>query len=278
MKLIRLVIYCISFIYINCTATDAVIKETTTTDTTTNDNTNNKDTYDNSASSLFCDKKFEKIKIGDHVIVCVHILPREYRIAFNVTVDNYEVLTITGAYILVEKDSLQKQGFAFQFGNATVDYASRYLSKATKNELFTMFNVVIKLDKGVIKEVVWDNDCWSCGFGGCLEYSVTSLKVQNEIFKEKNCLDPICDIKNSTNAFECDPKFYVTWFGTDVDGTQLQSSNLSMSRFRQYSIGSLFNSAKGVFNTTITKLKDTYEDVVKGAEDFINKTFKNKKE
>ena len=81
-------------------------------------------------------------------------------------------------------------------------------------------------------------------------------------------------MNNSTNAFECDPKFYLTWFGTDADGKQLQSSGLSMSRFRQYSIGSLFTSAKGVFNNTINKVKDTYDKVKNKAEDIINDNFK----
>jgi hypothetical protein len=34
-----------------------------------------------------------------------------------------------------------------------------------------------------------------------------------------------------------------------------------MSRFRQYAIGSLYNSAKDAFNTTITTLQDTWESV-----------------
>ena len=80
----------------------------------------------------------------------------------------------------------------------------------------------------------------------------------------------MCDSSNSEEAFNCDPKFYLTWFGTDADGTQLQSSSLSMSRFRQYSVGSLFNSAKGVFNSTIEKIKDTYSDVAQNADNIIS--------
>lgn len=80
---------------------------------------------------------------------------------------------------------------------------------------------------------------------------------------------PLCD-SSTSKGFDCDPKFYVTWFGTDVNGKQLQSSSLSMSRFRQYSVGSLFNSAVGVFNNTIGKIKDTYKDVANQAQGIIN--------
>ena len=75
-------------------------------------------------------------------------------------------------------------------------------------------------------------------------------------------MDP-CNINDATSAFTCDPKFYITWFGTDADGKQLKSSNLSMSRFRQYAVGSLYNSAKDAFNKTITQIVDTFEDVKK---------------
>lgn len=46
-----------------------------------------------------------------------------------------------------------------------------------------------------------------------------------------------------------------------------------MSRFRQYSIGSLFNSAKNIFQDTIDKVKDTYNDVISKADNLIKTTF-----
>jgi len=46
-----------------------------------------------------------------------------------------------------------------------------------------------------------------------------------------------------------------------------------MSRFRQYSIGSLFNSAKNIFQDTIDKVKDTYNDVINKADNLIKSTF-----
>ena len=33
----------------------------------------------------------------------------------------------------------------------------------------------------------------------------------------------------------CDPKFYITWFGTDAKKNQLKSSNLALSKFKKYS-------------------------------------------
>jgi hypothetical protein len=44
-----------------------------------------------------------------------------------------------------------------------------------------------------------------------------------------------------------------------------------MSRFREYSIGSLYNSAKDVFNKTITDVVNTYEEVASKTKEIIDK-------
>jgi hypothetical protein len=76
---------------------------------------------------------------------------------------------------------------------------------------------------------------------------------------------------DKNDIFVCDPKFYITWFGTDIDKKPLKSSNLSMSRFRQYAVGSLYNSAKDAFNTTIQTLINTYQDVANKVDEIVNK-------
>lgn len=42
-----------------------------------------------------------------------------------------------------------------------------------------------------------------------------------------------------------------------------------MSRFRQYSIGSLYSSARDIFNKTITDITNTYDEVAKKTEEII---------
>ncbi len=71
-------------------------------------------------------------------------------------------------------------------------------------------------------------------------------------------------------VFKCDPSFYITWYGTDKDGKALKSSNLSMSRFRQYSIGSLYNSVRNTINNTINSLKDTYNNISRNIDKILN--------
>ena len=44
-----------------------------------------------------------------------------------------------------------------------------------------------------------------------------------------------------------------------------------MSRFRAYSIGSLYSSARDVFNNTLTDIVNTYDEVAKKTEEIIAK-------
>jgi hypothetical protein len=115
-----------------------------------------------------------------------------------------------------------------------------------------------------------DNDCSSCAYEGCNTHKSKSITNSTQIYEAPNCKAPLCKNKKE-EIFKCDPKFYLTWFGTDKNKKQLKSSNLAMSRFRAYSIGSLYSSARDVFNNTLTDIVKTYEDVAQKTQDIIDK-------
>ena len=105
--------------------------------------------------------------------------------------------------------------------------------------------MVIKVKQGKIYDIVWDNACYDC-IDNCVKdlksYSqnekneTISMTYQNGYGPEiSECL---------TSSSQCDPKFYITWFGTDKNGKQLKTTTLAMSKFRQYSISSLYSSVK----------------------------------
>ena len=60
--------------------------------------------------------------------------------------------------------------------------------------------------------------------------------------KYENCYEVECTDN------KCDPKFYITWFGTDKNGNQLKSSNLALSKFKKYSVDALFSSVEDIFS------------------------------
>ncbi len=52
---------------------------------------------------------------------------------------------------------------------------------------------------------------------------------------------------SANTASECDLKVYVTYRGSDNSGNELTSDNLRLSNFRDYSVYSLYVSAKNSF-------------------------------
>ena len=103
----------------------------------------------------------------------------------------------------------------------------------------------MKVKKGVITELVWDNACY-----GCDDKCEENIEMNSELDKSKKMTYNNC-YENDTNNCKnngCDPKFYVTWFGTDKNDNQLKSANLALSKFKQYSINSLYDSVKNIFN------------------------------
>ncbi len=138
-------------------------------------------------TAFICDKtKLNGFKAGDNATICIHMLPRQYRIAFKTKVDAYEVLTVNGAYLFADRDQSVNSTFLFQFANFSTPYASSYLTKGD-NTYTPIFNLVIKLDKGNIAGLAWDNDCFTCGFtDGCKVFNnITSRLNASEVYTEQ---------------------------------------------------------------------------------------------
>ena len=102
------------------------------------------------------------------------------------------------------------------------------------------------MKKGEITELVWDNACYGCDDKCEQNIKIHSLLDNNKTMTYSNCYEDYTT--NNCNNNVCDPKFYITWFGTDKNGNQLKSSNLALSKFKKYSVNSLYNSVKNIFN------------------------------
>ena len=134
-----------------------------------------------------------------------------------------------------------------------------------------MFNLVIKMEQGKIYEMVWDNGCFDCDEKNCVK-DILSGSVFDPLINQtySNCKVDINDNKksddneiivqngneksqeldkeeNSENKLE--PKFYITWFGTDKNKRQLKTAGLAMTKFKPYiTSGSFYSSIKGLFS------------------------------
>ena len=104
------------------------------------------------------------------------------------------------------------------------------------------------MEEGTIYDIVWDNGCFDCD-NNC-QKEITSTSVFNSSITQtyENCYETSTCALNSDSSSNCDPKFYVTWFGTDKDKRQLKTAGLAMTKFKHYSVSSLYSSIKDVFN------------------------------
>ena len=103
------------------------------------------------------------------------------------------------------------------------------------------------MEEGKIYEIVWDNGCFDCD-NNC-QTNIKTVSVFNSSITQtyENCYETeACSSEGQTNT--CDPKFYITWFGTDKDKRQLKTAGLAMTKFKHYSVSSLYSSVKGLFN------------------------------
>ena len=110
-------------------------------------------------------------------------------------------------------------------------------------------NLVIKMEEGKIYEIIWDNGCFTCGEKNCQNNLISkSIKNENDTILYENCFEK-CDLRNNDNKLDkkFEPKFYITWFGSDKDKRQLKTAGLAMTKFKPYISESFKTSIKDLF-------------------------------
>jgi len=110
-----------------------------------------------------------------------------------------------------------------------------------ERNIFNMFNIVVKIHDGIVYEISWDNGCYSCDQNCKKNIETKNIFDNNEAQTYESCFLGNDEIHNTTNL---EPKFYVTWFGTDKKKRQLKSSGMSMSKFKPYLTVSFYSKLK----------------------------------
>ena len=174
---------------------------------------------DNQFSCDSAQPKNSKLKIGDTTTLCIFFKETETKIKFDIEVDKFSLFNVAGGFLLskgiIEKSTkLSNITMLASIFAKTTEYPSNFYYKDNEQEIYyPLINIVIKVEKGIIYDIVWDNNCYGCKKSECEEYESTSYFNESKIKNFENCFK-ICSGKNS---FDCDPQFYVTWFGTDKD-------------------------------------------------------------
>ena len=118
-----------------------------------------------------------------------------------------------------------------------------------------MFNLVIKMEEGKIYEMVWDNGCFDCEEKNCIKDLISKsvfYPLINQTYESCREYKLKEEGEESTLSEELknklQPKFYITWFGTDKDKRQLKTAGLAMTKFKPYIYsGSFYSAIKGLF-------------------------------
>ena len=104
------------------------------------------------------------------------------------------------------------------------------------------------MEEGKIYEIVWDNGCFSCSSSYCVKNLISkNVFDQSTTQSYENCKE--VEEKDEQNGNKnLEPKFYITWFGTDKNKRQLKTAGLAMRKFKPYiSTNSFYSRIKGLF-------------------------------
>jgi hypothetical protein len=100
---------------------------------------------------------------------------------YDLKADEYSVISIGGAFKYLLENSLPEINFIAQMGNIVTNFPAFYYNRAD-NKFAPVFNLVIKVDQGVVTELFWDNDCYTCLTDtNCKEKTQNSLKGDQQI-------------------------------------------------------------------------------------------------
>jgi hypothetical protein len=137
-------------------------------------------------------------------------------------------------------------------------------------DIFTVptYTAIIKLTDGVVTDIGWDDGCFFCpeNTDECMHTGLdvnTTDEIMNPIFRGcrktmEQCYPPTMPAANGTAdggaanvtvaQTGCDLKVFLTWTGTDRNGQYLRSASKRFSRYRQFGIATLYQSAINLAN------------------------------
>lgn len=188
-------------------------------------------------TTAYCDTTDQgNMRVYDNTTVCL-VVGGIAKIYFYVNVDEFSLMQIvvpfgentTGAF------DNQKMWFQAEYSRAVSPMKYRQNPDLTPaNEFYgyivPFWTLIITLKDGVVEKMEWDDGCIGCKGDQCVEDTCTVS------IAEVGCRDP-------GSKADCNPKFFIGWYGTDKDGVYLTSAGSRFSRFRQYSVSSAFSEA-----------------------------------
>jgi len=191
-----------------------------------------------------------------------------WQMAFYTTIDDFTLLQVSNAFgnevnvtynstfnrlgvdigeivTLVNRTDAAVQ---VEMGDKTTGPTPFFMCDVTQQncQIVPFFTVIVTVNGDQLVSVTWDDaGCFACGGDQCIgNMAPTDPTTTNTSpgFCGINEVDS-CASNFTNGGTDCDPKFYVGWYGQDTGGSYLISAGERLSAFRSYSLASAYNSA-----------------------------------
>lgn len=176
------------------------------------------------------------LSIGDTTLLCVHFLPFKVKIGFNVGVDKFSSLTTRHVY---EVMSTKDTDIAIQLSNSNQLSNQIPYIRFSSSQVYPVINILVTLDQGKVVSVTLEDISDACDQPMAAEILNlgNSFAFANTV---NNCpVSPCQDAENSVG--KCDFKIFVSWIGTDKNGTGLISASERLTNFKNYNMNKIFD-------------------------------------
>jgi len=163
--------------------------------------------------------------------LCIVIDDKSY-VAFYPNVDDFTLVEVENSFGAPWLDSPQGDPVYIraEVGTHSSFWRTRSQGSGAGKLTVPFWTLVIELADGLVSTITWDDSCPLC--------DSSDLCVEG-----RNCGVLHTSCGNTASDDNCNLQIYVAWFGTDVDGRYLTSSDKRLSRFRSGSLRGAYDSA-----------------------------------
>lgn len=172
--------------------------------------------------------------------LCVVINDNNY-VAFYPDVDDFTLLEVENSFNASWLDSPDNDPVYIraEVGTHSTYWRARSQMRGGRKITVPFWTLVVEITDGLVSKLTWDDSCPLC--------ETSDLCVE-----ERNCGVVHSSCGNSVDSNNCNLQIYLAWFGTDVDGKYMTSSDKRLSRFRSGSLRGAYDSALKKANNIAT--------------------------
>lgn len=191
---------------------------------------------------------------GDKTILCVHFLPYQVKVGFQLEVDRFVSLSVRRIFEVMNAGDTD---LVLQLANS--EKLSNQIPYIRKNgdRVYPVMNILINLDMGKIFNVTVEDITEACPDSAIAESILNLNLLISSTSSVNNCKVPLCVAQDNEKG-RCDFKIFISWAGTDKMGNSLISASERIINFRNYNIEGVFNSILDINNSLDPNVPDGF--------------------